>query len=830
MTTPESFVDPLLVWGVFLRLLGVVQLVALGSMGVQVLPLVGSRGATPAAGTLQRIGDDFPEWGARLRRFPTLLWLTGASDNALRAIVALGCAGACCLVLGLASPFALLATYLSLLSLDDPLGLKYPWDALLLEATSMCTLLPPLLPLFGGGSSSAGAAATTTIAIGISARPHPWLGWAIRLLLFRVMFGFGKLKFAGSKNTDACYIHSFLVSLPLPSPLGWWAHGSLPLPFWVASLAGMFAIELVAPCFFFVAGAPRLLAGGAILGLQAGIQATGNFGYFNVLTAVLCVPLLDDQGAFWSDGLLQPLGLGGGGGGGGGVGSSSFGGWCPAPLVAWYVAVHTLLAALHFPFNSWCTLGAMSWPMIATPRHWFVEAAALLGAKLRLVHGFGVFPPKSNPPVRWAQVLEGHSGAPGAEWEEYEWAYMTTHERSPPRFVAPHHPRLDHSTFYISVGIDPENFGGTAMLPSPYLFSPASITHRLMQRLLEGGSPVQRLLGRNPFPDDGPGARGPPKHMRSRLALFRPASVAEQRRSGKFWHREFVAPHAPPRASDPALWGRYPQPPELSHLECLPMLARSCTPLSSLCDDICGGGGGGTAVAARGLQHITTMARFWEVAAFVGDAEHFGRWERITERALALRRAFDAPTLLDAERVWGRLTAALMRLHMPHFKAYTVEELRQPRIELSSFFKYGLALHTLIATGGEAAVAAALRGVAPVVEAAAALTNERGMYWYGLARHDVLLFHARKLRLQASIRAADAEPTPSGGVLPGWLEMLDFVEGVLVDGQDVESSVPQSAAECAERLPRWISPKPYGGWQEVGRDSARRGEKKPKAE
>ena len=49
---------------------------------------------------------------------------------------------------------------------------------------------------------------------------------------------------------------------------------------------------------------------------------------------------------------------------------------------------------------------------------------------------------KSNPPVRWAQVLEGHSGVEGAEWEEYEWAYMTTHERSPPRFVAPHHPRL----------------------------------------------------------------------------------------------------------------------------------------------------------------------------------------------------------------------------------------------------------------------------------------------------------------------------------------------------------------------------------------------------
>ena len=46
---------------------------------------------------------------------------------------------------------------------------------------------------------------------------------------------------------------------------------------------------------------------------------------------------------------------------------------------------------------------------------------------------------------------------------------------------------------------------------------------RLMQRLLEGESPVQQLLGRNPFPD----TRGPPRRMRARLWLMRPTSIGE---------------------------------------------------------------------------------------------------------------------------------------------------------------------------------------------------------------------------------------------------------------------------------------------------------------
>eukprot|EP01048_Picozoa_sp_COSAG05_P021217 COSAG05_NODE_3836_length_1812_cov_2.752481_2_plen_95_part_01 len=44
----------------------------------------------------------------------------------------------------------------------------------------------------------------------------------------------------------------------------------------------------MAPFGLFCTGTPRLLAALLVLGLQVGIQLGGNFGHFNVLSAVLC--------------------------------------------------------------------------------------------------------------------------------------------------------------------------------------------------------------------------------------------------------------------------------------------------------------------------------------------------------------------------------------------------------------------------------------------------------------------------------------------------------------------------------------------------------------
>ena len=483
--------EPAVVWGIFLRLVGAVQCIALVSLGSQIRALAGPRGATPFGLMLARVRVDYRSWPSRLRRLPTLCWLTGASDGALLALAgagavcgaALACGGG-----GAWTPCAAFAAWACLLSLDEAADLKFPWDSLLLELSALCVLLPPLREVGGGGGGGGGGdggggsvlllpllpvlSARSLADLGLAAgvTPHPWLAWSFRFLLFRLMFGFGKLKFTGCGARDATYIKSFLVGIPLPTPLGHWLYRRLPDGAWVAALAGMFLVEIVAPFLLFCRGAPRVGAAAAIAGLQAGIQATGNFGHFNVLTAVLCIPMLDAGSSLFDAGEAADVlwwGMDGGGGGGGGGGGQQQG-LLPPWAVALYVLVHSVGALVLLPFNSWCTLGCLSWPMIAAPPFWFVELFETLAARLRLIHAYGVFPPNSGPPLRFAQVIEGSADG-GATWEAYEWAHGTSTAASAPRFVAPHHPRLDFQVFYTSLGADSENLTATASRASPYV-------------------------------------------------------------------------------------------------------------------------------------------------------------------------------------------------------------------------------------------------------------------------------------------------------------------------------------------------------------------------
>ena len=53
--------------------------------------------------------------------------------------------------------------------------------------------------------------------------------------------------------------------------------------------------EVIAPLLGFFAGPPRLLSYALLVGLMLGIQATGNWGLFNIGYILLCTCLLDTQ-------------------------------------------------------------------------------------------------------------------------------------------------------------------------------------------------------------------------------------------------------------------------------------------------------------------------------------------------------------------------------------------------------------------------------------------------------------------------------------------------------------------------------------------------------
>src|SRR5215471_2086274 len=166
--------SPLLVWGIFPRLLGVVYFIALASLYRQVLPFAGSRGVAPVGQLLAQIRQDLP-LHRRLLHFPSLLWIS-SSDRALQAIVLIGCAAAVLAVSGGTLGYlGLLVCWISYLSLDVAIEFIYPWDCLLLEAGFLALLLPVVDPLPG---------------LSATALPMPIIILAFQVLLVRVLWGF----------------------------------------------------------------------------------------------------------------------------------------------------------------------------------------------------------------------------------------------------------------------------------------------------------------------------------------------------------------------------------------------------------------------------------------------------------------------------------------------------------------------------------------------------------------------------------------------------------------------------------------------------------------
>src|SRR6185436_14658144 len=119
--------------------------------------------------------------------------------------------------------------------------------------------------------------------------------WLLLWLLFRLMAASGAVKLTSGDPTwrGLTALRFHFETQPLPTPFAWYVHHA---PAWVLDgmCAAVIGVELIAP--FLIFGTRRLrIAGFAILaGLQAAIALTGNYAWFNLLAAALCVFMLDD--------------------------------------------------------------------------------------------------------------------------------------------------------------------------------------------------------------------------------------------------------------------------------------------------------------------------------------------------------------------------------------------------------------------------------------------------------------------------------------------------------------------------------------------------------
>ncbi|MBI4061872.1 MAG: lipase maturation factor family protein [Elusimicrobia bacterium] len=446
---------------------GLCYLLAFASLAAQVRGLVGADGIMPAAALL---ASAKAQLGAeRFWLLPTAAWLS-VSDAALLSYCWLGALASLGLILGAAAgPCALLcwALYLSLSAIGSDF-MNFQWDALLLETGLLACLLAPWT--WTARSASA---------------PSRGALWLLRLLLVKLMLQSGLVKLvsgdAAWRDLTALTYHYW--TQPLPAPAAWWAH---QLPAWVHKLSCliMFAIELGAPILLL--SPRRARAAGAIMIaiLMILIAASGNYGIFNMLTAVLCLSCLDDR--FFRRGETAPAAV-------------------AAPRArAWGVGA---VAALSLTIGLLWTLAILG---VAPP----APARALIAAvsPLRSFNRYGLFAVMT----RARDEIAIEVSADGRDWREWPFLYKPGDPRRAPPVVAPHMPRLDWQMWFAALG-EPKH--------SPWFGN-------LMFRVLEGGPATASLLGPHPL--------GASKPLYARAVLYATAFAPPERRraDGSWWTRE----------------------------------------------------------------------------------------------------------------------------------------------------------------------------------------------------------------------------------------------------------------------------------------------------
>jgi hypothetical protein len=506
---------------IFRRLLGLVYLLAFWSLGTQILGLVGAHGILPAREYMEaaRIWAASQHIGLnRYHLLPTVFWIS-TTDGFLKGVCFTGMGLAALLIAGIA-PLVVLpclwAAYLSLAVVCREF-LGYQWDALLLETGMLATALGP-------------AAWLDRLR---ARRDPPRIGvWLMLWLLFRLMLGSGLVKLASGDPTWRSLeaLRFYYETQPIPSPLAFYAH-HLPVAVHQLATFATLAIELAVP--FLILGTRRWRTTAFVLfvGLQATIAATGNYAFFNLLAAALCLFLLDDatlkitdtartarlperSGAFGvpaSDGDPGPpprglcaVGWGGGSGGAKPPGLDVHRGWVIA------------LAVVVAPVSAYTFTASVG---LRLPGASLIESPAAFLEPLRSVNSYGLFAVMTT--ARPEIIVFGSDD--GERWSAYEFKYKPGDVSRRPPQVAPHQPRLDWQMWF------------AALVP----YQDAPWFQQFCVRLLEASPDVRRLLAYDPFK----GRR--PRYIRSTLYRYHFADRMTHGQGGVWWTRELLGEYSP---------------------------------------------------------------------------------------------------------------------------------------------------------------------------------------------------------------------------------------------------------------------------------------------
>jgi lipase maturation factor 1 len=425
---------------------GVVAVWATASLFAQVEGLYGSRGIAPIAEVMASVSRGAVSW----LELPTLFWF-GASDLAILVISGAAVVASVCLAAGVAPRWASLvvaACWLSLLQVGAPF-LNFQWDLLLIEGAVWVAVLAP------GG--------VRPFLECDFPEPSRAVRFAFAVLSCKVTLGSGLVKLASGDPTwrDLTALTFHWWSQPLPTWTSVIAN-EWPLGVQKALCAVMFVLELPIPVLALGPRRARLVAAAGLITMQVGLFVAGNYSFFNVLTAVLAIPLLDDGKATTAE---PPRGR------------------------PWTWALVLAYAAL--------SVTAFSRRFVADPP---LQGVLARLEPLHVVNAYGAFAVMTKN--RAEIILEGSDD--GLTWKPWEFPWKPGRLDRRPDFVAPWQPRLDWQMWFASLGTCDRN---------PWLLS-------FQRHLLLGTEAPLRLLESNPF------AGRPPRYVRSTSFEYRFAPLA----------------------------------------------------------------------------------------------------------------------------------------------------------------------------------------------------------------------------------------------------------------------------------------------------------------
>ena len=273
----------------FGRLLGFVSLIAFLSFLSQSDLLISSDGLVPFKEDLQQLegyitttDSDISKWYAK----PTLLWFS-STDLWLDIILFSGIFSSILLFIGIIPHISIAISwvcYLSISSVSEPF-LNFQWDTLLLEAHLLSFFFVPW-KVYDDRRK-----------IEDPSLIGKWLLW---LLIIKLMFESGIVKFTffgpdGSNNwRDLTALNFHYWTQPIPSWISWYID-QLPSSIDKLSLIFTYWCELIVPFMIFFPRRIRRIAFFSLILFQILIIISGNYGFFNILTIILCITLLDDQ-------------------------------------------------------------------------------------------------------------------------------------------------------------------------------------------------------------------------------------------------------------------------------------------------------------------------------------------------------------------------------------------------------------------------------------------------------------------------------------------------------------------------------------------------------